>query len=141
MAEPSSPLGSLRVGQVRFEGMRQQATRDEGKASPTSRSGDGGFALSEFVLVAVVVVALLVVAISSVRGIRRDTMASDCQTQLRNLKVATEQYQAERGVYPASQDQLLDDGYLEAGTVTGWRVEFGASGQSPAYEPVGSSCS
>ena len=54
--------------------------------------GQGGFTLSELALVLVVVVGLLVVATVSVRNIRAETSTSNCQTDLRTLKLATEQY-------------------------------------------------
>ncbi len=104
------------------------------------RRWERGFARSELVLVVVVVVVLVAVAVMSVRAIRDDTLASDCQTQLRVLKLATKQYQSERGTYPAEQALLVEEGYLEPGEVTMWEVRFAAADPLPSYVPADSVC-
>jgi len=102
--------------------------------------GAAGFTVSELVLVVGLVAVLVLVAVTSVRGIRSETAVADCQTQLRTLKLATEQYRSERGAYPADEDALESEGYLKADDAPDWRVRFETSSPEPVYEAAGSRC-
>lgn len=103
-----------------------------------ARSPEGGFTISEFVLVIVVVVALLVVITVSVDGIKKDGSASECRTELRRIKVATERYQAENLLYPTSVDQLVAKKIVKADDVSGWEIHAGSTITTPpTYVPVG----
>lgn len=99
--------------------------------------GQGGFTASEFVLVAVFVVGLIWVAVVSVNGIRDDTQVSNCQTWLRNLKLATEQYNAENSAYPVNKSVLVDAELVSSDEVQGWQVAFDADDTAPSYLPRG----
>ena len=101
------------------------------------RLDERGVVISEFVLVVVVVVALLVVIVVSVRGIRGDATASDCRTQLRALKVATEQYRAETGGYPVGKGAVVDRGLVKAADVADYTVAPSADGSEPVFTAVG----
>ncbi|MEO6987851.1 MAG: hypothetical protein ABI239_04315 [Aquihabitans sp.] len=99
--------------------------------------GQGGFTLSEFALVAVFVIGLIWVAVVSVNGIRDDTREGRCQTELRTLKLATEQYYAENDAYPVNKDVLVDAQLVAAGEVEHWRVGFEADATRPTYTAIG----
>lgn len=99
--------------------------------------GQGGFTLSELVLVAVFVVGLIWVAVVSVNGIRDDTREGRCQTELRTLKLATEQYFAENDAYPVNKNVLVDAKLVSAGDVENWSVSFEADATRPTYTAIG----
>src|SRR4051812_42400682 len=92
-------------------------------AQETHRRAEHGFAISELVLVVVVVVGLLIVATVSVRGIRSETSNSNCQTQLRTLKLATEQYHSKTQAYPNNTSVLVDSKLVKADEVKDWTVQ------------------
>ena len=99
--------------------------------------GQRGFTLSELALVLVVVVGLLVVATTSIRNIRKETRSSNCQTELRTLKLATEQYHSENDAYPIDKTVLVDGSLVTADEVANWTVEFEAADTAPTYRAVG----
>lgn len=112
--------------------------------APTARTSrwraEHGFTVSELVLVVVLVIGLVTVAVVSVRNIRKETATSSCQTELRDLKIATGRYQAENEVYPVDQAVLVEAGLLEEGQVERWELVPAAGGGEPDYEPSGSGC-
>ena len=99
--------------------------------------GQGGFTLSEFALVAVLVIGLIWVALVSVNGIRNDTRDGRCQTELRTLKLATEQYFAENDAYPVNKTVLVDARLLAAGDVENYDMTFEADATRPDYTATG----
>lgn len=111
-------------------------------ASPVlRRSGarlrdERGFTLSEFVLVAVFVVGLVAVALSGVRGIHDANARSDCQTELRSLKLAVERYHAHSGKYPEDWGQLISAEYIDR-PGPNWSFEPAGADKAPKYVPVG----
>jgi prepilin-type N-terminal cleavage/methylation domain-containing protein len=102
--------------------------------------GQDGFTISELILVVVVVAGLLVVATVSVRNIRSETSTSNCQTDLRTLKLATEQYRAQNDAYPVDKSVLIDDGLVDADQVSRWTVEFEGGADAPTYRAVDDAC-
>ena len=102
------------------------------------RSGESGFTVSELLLVAVFIVGLLVVALNSANGIERDNRVSDCQTELRNLKLAVAQYEAAKGSFPAEVSTVVDAGFAERNAVDGWKISKGGGVDAPTYVPTGS---
>ena len=107
------------------------------RTTTTRRHGERGFTVSELVLVLVFVVGLVAVAVVSIRNIRDESSTSDCQTELRTLKLATEQYQSENGTYPVDRAVLIDAGLLEPGEVTHWAVSPGREDIDPIYSGSG----
>lgn len=99
--------------------------------------GQGGFTLSELVLVAVFVVGLIWVAVVSVNGIEDDTREGRCQTELRTLKLAAGQYFAENDAYPVNKNVLVDANLVAAGDIKNWSVTFEAEATVPTYTAVG----
>ena len=106
----------------------------------TRRRQQQGFTISEFLLVLVFVAGLLFVAYSAARGIRRETATSDCQTQLRTLKMAASQYQARREVFPADKRSLVVEELVEPGEVDLWDLSWSEGDPAPTFRPVGSTC-
>ncbi|MCU1497431.1 MAG: hypothetical protein JWM47_1384 [Acidimicrobiales bacterium] len=102
----------------------------------THRRDERGFTFSELALVLVFVVGLLVVITASVRGIRHDTSTSNCQTQLRTLKLATEQYHAKNQAYPNDTSVLVDSGLVKAAEVADWTVQLPSTASEPTFEAV-----
>ncbi|MGI8755255.1 MAG: hypothetical protein ACR2MB_05225, partial [Acidimicrobiales bacterium] len=102
------------------------------------RAGDG-FTLSEVALVLVVLGALVLVIVVSVGGLRRQANRADCTKERRFLTVATEQYHADRGTYPADVATLVRVGLLKRDEVThlrvlasaGDKVRFASDGTCP----------
>lgn len=97
-----------------------------------------GFTISELLLVSVFVVGLALVALTSVRAISRDTATSDCQTELRTLKLAVAEYQANTGAFPADRGVLVEARLLDADSSPGWTIERIEADQAPTYRAVGS---
>lgn len=103
-------------------------------------SDQRGFTFSELALVAVFVAGLLIVISVSVGNIRGETSTSNCQTDLRTLKLATEAYHSQNDAYPIDKSVLIDGGLVQADQVRRWTVEFGASDTTPTYRAIDSSC-
>lgn len=108
--------------------------------TPPAHRGQGGFTLSELVVVVVVVAGLLAVVSVSVGNIRSETAASNCQSDLRTLKLATEQYRSENDAYPFDKAVLIDGGLVEADEVSRWAVEFDADATEPTYRALDEAC-
>lgn len=101
---------------------------------------EAGFTLSELLLVAVFVIGLVMVAISSARGIEAENRKSNCQTELRNLKMAVAEYHAERGTYPGSLAEVVSAGKAEMAAVDSWAIDTGGGTEPPDYRPVLGRC-
>lgn len=97
--------------------------------------GERGFTFSELALVVVFVAGLLLVVTTSVRGIRRETADSNCQTQLRTLKLATEQYHLKNQAYPNDASVLVDSGLVKASEISDWVVKLPPAASEPTFEP------
>ncbi|MEZ5177161.1 MAG: hypothetical protein R2746_02475 [Acidimicrobiales bacterium] len=104
------------------------------------RRGEQGFTLSELLLVVVFVVGLLVVAYSAASGIRDQTATSDCQTQLRTLKMAAAEYQARRGAFPPDKETLVVEELVERSEVDRWDLSSTGGAAPPTYEALDASC-
>ena len=100
-----------------------------------------GFTISEFLLVAVFVVGLLLVAYNAARGIRNETATSDCQTQLRTLKMAAAEYQARREVFPPDKRALVAADLVDASEVSLWDLSWSDGDAAHTYRAVGTTCS
>lgn len=96
--------------------------------------------LSEFILVIVFVTGLLIVITVSVGNIRSETSQSNCQSDLRTLKLATAQYLAQNDAYPTDKAELIESGLAESDEIERWDIEADPSGR-PDYVPVEDECS
>lgn len=92
---------------------------------------------SEFILVAVFLVGLIAAAVWAITGINSDTASTNCETALRNLKIATEQYHAENDAYPVDKGVLIDLDYVEEDDVAGWTLDL-SNAVTPTYTGTGS---
>jgi Tfp pilus assembly protein PilE len=107
---------------------------------PRRRGQPAGFTIAELILVLVFVGGLLIVVSVSVSDIRKETSTSNCQTELRALKLATEQYHAENDAYPIDKSVLIEGGLVQARAVSKWTVEYEAADRAPTYRAADSSC-
>jgi Tfp pilus assembly protein PilE len=110
----------------------EQRTRGGGRGR---WHGQGGFTLSELLLVSVFVVGLVLIAVNSAHDIAADTRQSNCQTELRNLKMAVAEYHASRGTYPSTVADVLAAGTVEPGEVDSWSITGGGGAEPPTYRP------
>ncbi|WP_426574838.1 pilus assembly FimT family protein [Aquihabitans sp. McL0605] len=99
-----------------------------------------GFTIAELVLVLVVFTGLVLVAVVSLRGIRSDRAATDCDTELRALKAASSQYEAQFGVAAPDLDALTKVGLHDVDSIDGWTYNPGAKGEDPTFEPARAEC-
>jgi prepilin-type N-terminal cleavage/methylation domain-containing protein len=100
---------------------------------------DGGFTISELVLVLAVFAALVAIAVVSLRGLDEDSATIECRDELRALKAATERFKAELTVYPPDDQALQDAGYLDLADTPNYQVVSTDSG-GPTFKPVGDRC-
>lgn len=107
------------------------------RTTPQGRTpGQGGFTISELVLVLGVFAFLIGIVVVSVGGIESGTSDRDCRTELRALKAATETFNSTLGVYPPDEQALDDAGMLAPSKTPNWDVAVGSDGQ-PEYRQVG----
>ena len=99
-----------------------------------------GFTISELLLVVVFVAGLLLVAYSAARGIRSETATSDCQTQLRTLKMAAAEYQARNEVFPPDKRSVVQAELVDRADVELWDLSWSEGDPAPTYRPVGDAC-
>lgn len=103
-------------------------------------AGQDGFTVAEFLLVAVFVVGLIMVAVTSAQNIAADTRQANCQTELRNLKMAVADYNSDHGRYPTSVHQVVAAGLVSADDVDSWTITSGGGQIAPVYRPVLARC-
>lgn len=111
-------------------------------ATPTRSTsyGEGGFTISELVVVLVVLAALVMIAVTSVRGIDRESAGRDCRSELRTIKAATAQFKAQAGFYPPDDAALEAAEILERSETPNWKVVTTDQEAGPQYRPQGSRC-
>ena len=102
--------------------------------------GQRGFTISELVLVLVVLGMLITIAVVSVRGIDDDNAETECRTELRALKAATEQFHATLTVYPPDDQALEDAAILDVEDSPNWKVVTTSEADGPSYQPEGDRC-
>ena len=115
-----------------MHGLRSAAVRGD--------RSEQGFTISELVVVLVVVVGLIAVVVFSLRGIDDQSASRECETELRAIKAATEQFYAELNFYPPNDQALKDAGLLELDETPNYRVVAPDGAREPEYQPVGSRC-
>ena len=99
-----------------------------------------GFVVAELVVVLAVTAVLVAVIVISINGIDRDAVQSDCLSQQRALRVATEQFKANVGFYPSDDGDLVSAGLIEASDITDWKVVTADQAAGPVFKPDGSRC-
>lgn len=96
--------------------------------------------ISELIVVVVLVVALIAIVVVSLGGIDDDSAERECQTELRAIKAASEQFYAELNFYPPNDKALKDANLLQPEESPNYRVVTPAGATEPRYEPVGTRC-
>lgn len=109
-------------------------------ATVPQRVDQRGFALSELLLVVVFATGLLLVAYVAARGISDSTADSDCQTQLRTLKLAVEEFHAQSDSYPNSTRMLELAKLVDADEVDLWEVDYAPGATAPTYRSLSDRC-
>lgn len=147
---PGNPSASQQSGRPRCDRTGWQAAATVAVVTTRSATsvsgaisrwrGEGGFTLSELILVSVFVVGLIVVAINSAQGIEDQNRHSNCQTELRNLKMAVAEVHAERGSYPETLDDLAAAGKVDLDDVDAWELNSNGPDEAPDYKPVAGRC-
>jgi prepilin-type N-terminal cleavage/methylation domain-containing protein len=105
-----------------------------------ARRSEQGFTISELVLVLVVFGSLIAVVVFSVSGIDNDSATRECQTELRAIKAASEQFYAELNFYPPNDKALQDAKLMDVSESPNYRVVTPDGATAPTYEPVGDRC-
>lgn len=100
-----------------------------------------GFVISELIVVVVVVAALITIVVVSLGGIDDDSAKRECETELRAIKAASEQFYAELNFYPPNDKALKDANLLQPEESPNYRVVTPQGETQPRYEPVGTRCS
>ncbi len=118
-------------------GAHRHTPTDRTRRAGRGGSGERGVTIGEFVLVTIFLVVLVWIASTNIGSIRGETAASNCQSELRTLKIATESYRAANDAYPANKDVLVDGGLVAADDIENWSVSFTAAADRPVYEPDG----
>ena len=80
-------------------------------------------------------IGLAVVGLQATNGIRHANAHSDCQTELRTLKLAVEDYHASTGRYPTRWEDLKQTELVD-GRAANWTFEPNGTDQPPAYRPT-----
>lgn len=105
----------------------------------TRPRGEGGFTISELLLVVGVFAALIAIVVWSVNGITKDSDERTCRNELRAIKAASERFNAELGQYPSNLDELFASDFVQPEDIPDYRVQTDINGD-PEYIPVGSRC-
>jgi Tfp pilus assembly protein PilE len=105
-----------------------------------ARRAERGFVISELVLVLVFVGALIAIVVISVGGIDDQSAERECQTELRAIKAASEQFYAELNFYPPNDKALKDANLLSPEETPNYRVVTNPGDTKPTYETVGTRC-
>ena len=96
--------------------------------------------ISELVVVLVFVAALITIIVVSVNGIDGESATRECQTELRAIKAASEQFYAELNFYPPNDKALKDANLLQPEETPNYRVVTEPGATEPRYETVGTRC-
>jgi general secretion pathway protein G len=106
------------------------ASPNPGRKEPSiMKKNDEGFTLIELLIVIVILGILATVVVFAVGGITDRGKKSACDADKKTLEVAVEAYNAQYGVYPASEGALVP-GFMRA-LSTNYDVTASTGGVSP----------
>jgi len=80
------------------------------KRNAAARSG--GFTLLELIIVMAIIGILATIALPALKDLPRRAAESVLKTDLRTFRSTLDQYVADKGYYPGSLDQLVEEKYL-----------------------------
>jgi type IV pilus assembly protein PilA len=83
-----------------------------------------GFTLIEILIVVVIVAILAAISVPIYLSYVESARASDAKTTISAIYQASQVYYQDRGEWPSSIDQLVNEGYLEISTSTGLQWNF-----------------
>ncbi len=79
-----------------------------------AREENGGFTLVELLIVIVVLGILAGITVFGVASFKEDAEAAACDASAKTVTVAAQAYNAQQGGYPADEDALVTEGYLDS---------------------------
>ena len=93
-----------------------------------ARQNESGFTLIELLIVIVILGVLASVVVFAVQAFNNDGVTAACQSDKKNVEVATEAFYAKTGAYPGSVAALVPTYLREAPASTKYTVTLGAGG-------------
>lgn len=103
---------------------------------PQPKKSDKGFTLIELLIVIVILGVLSTVVVLSVGGITNKGKDSACQSDYNALATAVEAYNAQNGVYPTGQTELVP-GFMRTVST---KYDLVNDGSGKIMIPTGSDC-
>ena len=100
------------------------------RARRATRHGADGFTLLELIVVIAIVGILAAMAVANLKQTPRRAKEAVLKTNLRTMREVIDQFYADQGLYPASLEDLVSEGYLREipiDPITGaddWTVVF-----------------
>jgi general secretion pathway protein G len=85
---------------------------DDWRRATTRERGEQGFTLIELLVVASILVVLAGIGLVQYRNGKTRASEAVLKTDLFNMRDGIDQYYADKGMYPATLDELVSSGYL-----------------------------
>lgn len=82
------------------------------------KKSEEGFTLIEMMIVMLVISVLLIITIPNITKHNSNINSKGCEAFVKMVQSQVQSYEIEHNAYPASTDDLIKDGYLNAGATT-----------------------
>jgi general secretion pathway protein G len=96
-----------------------------------ARRRQSGFTLLELIIVIAIIGILATIAMPALRPVPQRTQEAVLKTNLRTIRETLDQYYGDKGHYPSSLEELVDEGYLRhipidpmTKSAETWEVEY-----------------